>query len=1166
MFKSLSTSFAAIMLATSGLHGQVVAALPGTSASGSTVNGYTVSSLALLNSLSAGPNSFTVLAKPDGSKYYIVANSTTKTVTEVDNNFSNPKAVASFSSPAIAAAMTPNGTRLVVAANTLQFIDTTADQPVGTGVTVGAGAYDIAISLDGSTAFVLAHAAGQGSVVAAVDIPTATLKSSISIPGTASGVAVGPNGLVYVTTINEIVEANYANFTLTQTNIIALNANPTKLTFTSDGQYAAATNETPSTGSSVQLYSLSTHTVANFVPNFGVTLDRIISAGSNEFIAYSQTAQGLYTVAITTTGNFVINPLTISGLPGNTINGFAISNEIGLNGGAVTNAHYLFVSTPTTIYKVDLDSNAVVGQVSPTFTVGAVSYAVPALVNALPATLLTYGALQSAIAPGATSLPLTVQVLDANGVPISGVAVTFSTSAGTLAATTATTGSNGFAQTALIAPAASGTVAVTASASSLLGTFKLQVSGSTGTGTGGTPTGTLAIVAGQGQILASNNDSSPVTVLVTNPDGSLAANVPVTFTIIQGQLSFCGMCGTPTSVPGQTVVMTNSMGEATVSLISGTLQNTNNGFDSNALTVSATNTNTVTIYQTTTGFIGGGGLFGEQPTVFLVNPAPLSTISGPAGSVLKGGFVFRIVSQTGVPIPNVSGALINTVNAAAPPPASCLDPTGAGVLSDSTGTITCDVMFSGQVETGGQVGGVIGSTIYTPVVFVNVTQGLPSKVTIVNGNNQTGAPGQLLPTALLVQVTDAGGNPLPGTPVSFAVSPAGGATLSNVSSATDPNSRASAQVTLGKTAGPVSVTVTAGTATATFKLTVSIPLNALSVVSGSGQTATVSTAFPAPLVVQAVDSNKNPVAGVAVAFAVTSGSASLSAATATTGTNGQASITASAGSTAGNIVVTASSSGFTAQFMLVAAAVPPPGPTITAIVNGASFQPGASPGSIVTIMGTNLANSITGIVTPNNIVEGPLPTTLGGVSVTFNGTAAPIFSVSNVSGAQQVTVQVPFELSPGQVSVVVTVSGGGSTTVPLTLTQFSPGVFFTTINNLAFAIAVRSDGSYVTPANPAHRGENIMIFLTGLGQTTPAAVTGTEGQGQPVVAPLVTGLNNGGVPLISAVLTPNLVGVYAVTLTVPANTATGPAQPLGFIIYDANNNATYAESTFIPIQ
>jgi hypothetical protein len=69
-----------------------------------------------------------------------------------------------------------------------------------------------------------------------------------------------------------------------------------------------------------------------------------------------------------------------------------------------------------------------------------------------------------------------------------------------------------------------------------------------------------------------------------------------------------------------------------------------------------------------------------------------------------------------------------------------------------------------------------------------------------------------------------------------------------------------------------------------------------------------------------------------------------------------------------------------------------------------------------------------------------------------------------------------------------------------------------------------------------------------------------------MVAPLVVGLNNGGVPLISAVYGPGLIGIWVVTLQVPADTQTGPYQPVGLIAYDSANNAYFAQSTFIPIE
>jgi hypothetical protein len=54
--------------------------------------------------------------------------------------------------------------------------------------------------------------------------------------------------------------------------------------------------------------------------------------------------------------------------------------------------------------------------------------------------------------------------------------------------------------------------------------------------------------------------------------------------------------------------------------------------------------------------------------------------------------------------------------------------------------------------------------------------------------------------------------------------------------------------------------------------------------------------------------------------------------------------------------------------------------------------------------------------------------------------------------------------------------------------------------------------------------------------------------------------------VISAEYAPGFVGVYVITLQVPANTKTGPYQPLGVIAYDSANKAYFANSTYIPIQ
>ena len=493
----------------------------------------------------------------------------------------------------------------------------------------------------------------------------------------------------------------------------------------------------------------------------------------------------------------------------------------------------------------------------------------------------------------------------------------------------------------------------------------------------------------------------------------------------------------------------------------------------------------------------------------------------------------------------------------------CADPTGSGTaLSDATGTISCDLVFGPIIGNGNLTANVGGG--YTLFNFqFSVTPGPPAKVSVVQGNNQTGSPGQTLPLAFLAQVTDLGGNLLTNVPVTFTVTPAGAVTLSNVSSFTDASGRASALGKLGNIAGPAQVTVTAGTASTTFTVNVNIPVGGLQLISGSNQNALISTAFGAPLIVQVNDASGKPVSGATVAFAVTGGTATLSAATATSGANGQAQVTVTAGASAGPITVVASTGGFSTTFNLTANL---PGPTNITFLNGASFQPGISPCSIAVVQGLGIAQGISGTLTPN-IIIGPLPTTFQGAQISFNGIPAPIYYISNSLGLQQIAVQVPCELTPGSATVTINAPGGGTATIQnVAIQQFSPGVFTTFYGTQQFAVATRNDGSYVSPSNPAHPGDNVCIFATGLGQVTPSAGTNTAGiTGQNLIAPIQAGVNNAGVPLISATSLPGEVGVDMVCFQVPQGTQTGPFQPIGLLVTDPSGNSIFAQGTFIPV-
>ncbi len=97
------------------------------------------------------------------------------------------------------------------------------------------------------------------------------------------------------------------------------------------------------------------------------------------------------------------------------------------------------------------------------------------------------------------------------------------------------------------------------------------------------------------------------------------------------------------------------------------------------------------------------------------------------------------------------------------------------------------------------------------------TIGAPNLIYALSGNGQSDMAGSKLAMPLVVGVVDSYRNPVPGTAVSFT---GANATASPSMVQTDPNGQASAQIALGNTVGPATITATAGTASATFSFSV----------------------------------------------------------------------------------------------------------------------------------------------------------------------------------------------------------------------------------------------------------------------------------------------------------------------------------------------------------
>ncbi len=181
--------------------------------------------------------------------------------------------------------------------------------------------------------------------------------------------------------------------------------------------------------------------------------------------------------------------------------------------------------------------------------------------------------------------------------------------------------------------------------------------------------------------------------------------------------------------------------------------------------------------------------------------------------------------------------------------------------------------------------------------------------------------------------------------------------------------------------------------------------------------------------------------------------------------------------------------------LLFAASTPLP-PVITSVVNGASFQPGVVANSWVTIKGTNLAPQTDDW--SKSIVNGALPTSLDGVSVSMGGKAAYVDYIS----PGQLNVLAP-DVPAGPVTVTVTTPGGTSAGLTATASLYGPA-FFVADTASSQIVATHQDYSLAVKAGTfpaattvaAKPGEVIILWASGLGPTMPAAPAGRIRAGQ----------------------------------------------------------------------
>ncbi len=214
------------------------------------------------------------------------------------------------------------------------------------------------------------------------------------------------------------------------------------------------------------------------------------------------------------------------------------------------------------------------------------------------------------------------------------------------------------------------------------------------------------------------------------------------------------------------------------------------------------------------------------------------------------------------------------------------------------------------------------------------------------------------------------------------------------------------------------------------------------------------------------------------------------------------------------------------------------------VVNAASFRPAPEnvvvPNGIISIFGIDLALR-TKTIGADDLRQGRLPLSLGGVSVNIGGIFAPLYFVS----PGQINAQVPSTLPPNQVTVRVFREALLSNEATVKVADLDPGLFMFVgrpiITHLDYKFVGRGE---VEGSAPAHPGEYVVLFATGMGLTLPPVLAGQLPMfAAQILAPVRVWIGDllieGAASIQYAGQAPGLAGVYQINLLLPEDVPLG---------------------------
>ncbi len=447
--------------------------------------------------------------------------------------------------------------------------------------------------------------------------------------------------------------------------------------------------------------------------------------------------------------------------------------------------------------------------------------------------------------------------------------------------------------------------------------------------------------------------------------------------------------------------------------------------DTRVQSLAVTTTETVPL-GTVKGLDGGAILFsaGSRITATWGNPESRRTLtatsgtpqSTPAGKAFPAPLVVTVDEANGSP---VAGVLV-TFTAPASGPGGTFAHGVKTAVTNAQGVATAAVFTANAVSGSYQVTASITGDAATAVFSLTNTAGSPASIAASSGTPQSATVNTAFAAPLAATVLDASGNPVAGVTVTFSApsSGAGGAFAAGGNTAvTDAHGVAVSGVfTADATTGSYSVMATvAGVATpAAFALT-NTPGPTITVYSGSGQSATIHTAFAAPLAALVRDASGSPIVGAPVAFAAPAsgpgGVFTQGINTVTTNAQGVATspvFTANAIAGTYNVTASVATAAAPATFVLTNTAGPPAsiaatGGTPQSAKTGVAFA--APLAATVTDAGGNPVSGVTVAFTaPTSGASGSFA---GGVNTAVTNVqgiaSSAVFSANNTAGSYVVS-------------------------------------------------------------------------------------------------------------------------------------------------------------------